>query len=58
MFGDDKKVLSGFSSLPGGNGYVVKILSNSVDDVNLIKDSLIGIIRKVYLVGLSQCLEK
>ena len=55
---DDKKVLSGFSSLPGDNGYVVKILSDSVDDVNLIKDSLIGIIRKVYLSGLSQYLEK
>jgi urease accessory protein len=55
---DDKKVLSGFSSLPGGNGYVVKILSDSVDDVNLIKDSLIGIIRKVYLAGLSQYSEK
>jgi urease accessory protein len=55
---DDKKVLSGFSSLPGGNGYVIKILSDSVDDVNLIKDSLIGIIRKVYLAGLSQYSEK
>jgi urease accessory protein UreH len=52
------KKFSGFSSLPGGKGYVARILSDSVDDVNLIKDSPIKIIGKVYLVGLSQCLEK
>jgi hypothetical protein len=52
------KKFSGFSSLPGGKGYVARILSDLVYDVNLIKDSPIGIIGKVYLVGLSQCLEK
>lgn len=52
------KKFSGFSSLPGGKGYVARILSDSVDDVNLIKDSPIGIIGKVCLVGLLQCLEK
>ena len=36
----------------------VRITDDSIDDVNLIKDSPIGIIGKVYLVGLSQCLEK
>jgi hypothetical protein len=47
------KKFSGFSSSPGGKGYVARILSDSVDDVNLIKDSPIGITGKVYLVGLS-----
>jgi hypothetical protein len=36
-----------------GKGYVARILSDSVDDVNLIKESPSGIIGKVYLVGLS-----
>ena len=47
------KKFSGFSSLPGGKGYVARILSDSVDDVNLIKESPSGIIGQVYLVGLS-----
>jgi hypothetical protein len=47
------KKFSGFSSLPGGEGYVARILSDSADDVNLIKESPSGIIGQVYLVGLS-----
>jgi hypothetical protein len=31
------KKFSGFLSLPGGKGYVARILSDSVDDVNSIK---------------------
>jgi urease accessory protein len=50
---DDYKILSGFSRLPGGSGYVVKILAESMDKVNGIKDSLIGATRKLYLTGLS-----
>lgn len=45
-----KKMLSGLS-LPNGCGYVVKILSDSVDDVNMIRGYLLEMFRKRYLLG-------
>jgi hypothetical protein len=47
------KKFSGFHHCLAVKGMLLGFLSDSVDDVNLIKDSPIGIIGKVYLVGLS-----
>jgi urease accessory protein len=45
--GNDK-ILSGFSQMPNGSGYVVRVLSDSVDDIVIVRGSLVKMLRNAY----------
>lgn len=45
--GNDK-ILSGFSQMPNGSGYVVRVLSDSVDDIVIVRRSLVKMLRNAY----------
>ena len=51
ILGGNGKILSGFSQMPRRRGYIVRILSDSVDDIVIIRKLLVKLIRNAYLIG-------
>jgi len=50
ILGSNGKILSGFSQMPRRRGYVVRILSDSVDDIVIVRKLLVKMIRNAYLI--------
>jgi hypothetical protein len=51
ILGTNDKILSGFSQMPKRCGYVVRILSNSVDDIVYVRKLLVNMIGHAYSFG-------
>jgi urease accessory protein len=51
ILGSNGKILLGFSQMPRRRGYVVRILSDSVDDIVIVRKLLVKMIRNAYSIG-------
>jgi hypothetical protein len=51
ILGTNDKILSGFSQMPKRCGYVVRILSDSVDDIVYVRKLLVNMIGYAYSFG-------